>query len=81
MLKHSDYNLNLILRMKVSLIFIALAIFTSRIKAEWHQVWEDEFDGTTLNETKWKHDEGCDGRFFYKTVYAFSFSLKILKQF
>jgi hypothetical protein len=48
--------------MKASLIFIALAIFTSRIEAEWHQVWEDDFDGITLNETKWKYDEGCDGR-------------------
>ncbi len=56
--------------------FIVSAVFTSRIEADWHQVWEDDFDGTTLNETKWKYDEGCDGRF---SIRLLMHSVSVLK--
>ena len=29
--------------------------------AGWELVWSDEFDGTSLDETKWDHEENCWG--------------------
>jgi beta-glucanase (GH16 family) len=49
--------------MKYFFICIVLAVFSSRIEGAWHQVWEDDFNGTTLDESKWTYDQGCDGGF------------------
>ena len=42
---------------------ILLFCHNSVTSAEWVKVWEDNFDGNSLNENNWNYVEGCDGNF------------------
>ncbi|MEN9443633.1 MAG: hypothetical protein RIS47_523 [Bacteroidota bacterium] len=46
-----------------TLLFAILAIFshTQAQTDDWKLVWQDEFDGTTLDATKWIHETGGNG--------------------
>jgi hypothetical protein len=49
--------------MKHFLICILLAVVSSRIEGRWDKVWEDDFNGWKLDESKWIFDQGCSGEF------------------
>jgi len=41
-----------------SLIFVALAAQTLRVRADWQLVWSEEFNGTSVNSNNWTFDTG-----------------------
>ena len=55
--------------MKVRIIFFLISLFVFSLNAQnWQLVWEDDFNGSSLNQSKWVHDIGtgsqygmCDG--------------------
>ena len=46
--------------MKKSLLFILCSLFLSACaKSEWQLVWNDEFDGESLNEAYWNVEDNA----------------------
>jgi hypothetical protein len=46
-----------------SLLYFVITVLIVKSDAAWNQIWEDDFNGTTLDESKWTYDQGCDGEF------------------
>ncbi len=44
-----------------SLLCFVITVLIVKSEAAWHQVWEDDFNGNSLNEADWKYEEGCSG--------------------
>ena len=46
-------------------LIMTLGLVTSSVKAEntgeWELIWQDEFDGSSLDENKWNFEEDCWG--------------------
>jgi len=42
-----------------SLSYFVIAALIVKSQAEWHQVWEDDFNGNSLSDANWKYEEGC----------------------
>jgi hypothetical protein len=41
---------------------LALCLFIVCVRSQgWTMIWNDEFDGTTLNTTKWQNEVDCWG--------------------
>jgi len=47
--------------MKLLLFCTLVSICIIESRAAWNLVWSDEFNGNTLDEGKWKYEEGCSG--------------------
>ncbi len=45
-----------------SLLYCVITVLIVKSEAAWHQVWEDDFNGNSLNEANWKYEEGCSGQ-------------------
>src|SRR5690554_5041551 len=43
------------------LIIGFLLMFAVSVQAQWHLVWQDEFNGNSLDQSKWSYDvgDGC----------------------
>jgi hypothetical protein len=42
-------------------VALILSVFVLGTDTEWIKVWEDEFNGNTLNNTDWLYETGCSG--------------------
>jgi len=49
--------------MRAYITSIVIAVFILGTEAEWHQVWEDEFNGNELNQSNWFVYDTCDGNY------------------
>ena len=50
--------------MKVRIIFFLISLFVFSLNAQnWQLVWEDDFNGSSLNQSKWVHDIGTGSQY------------------
>ena len=50
--------------MKVRIIFFLISLFVFSSNAQnWQLVWEDDFNGSSLNQSKWVHDIGTGSQY------------------
>jgi len=52
-MKSIVYNLYIVLAL--------VGVFASAAPAGWSMVWNDEFEGTSIDTTKWEHEVDCNG--------------------
>ena len=51
------------MRFFYSIIFICLFFSTSIFSQSWNLIWSDEFNGNSLDSTKWTHDIGTGSQY------------------
>ena len=50
--------------MKVRIIFFLISLFVFSLNAQnWQLVWEDDFNGSSLDQSKWVHDIGTGSQY------------------
>ena len=50
--------------MKVRIIFFLISLFVLSLNAQnWQLVWEDDFNGSSLDQSKWVHDIGTGSQY------------------
>ena len=49
--------------MRLGILIAAFCLPASLVAQEWSLVWSDEFDGDTLDDTKWVHDLGTGSQY------------------
>ena len=50
--------------MKVRILFFLISLFVFSLNAQnWQLVWEDDFNGNSLDQSKWSHDIGTGSQY------------------
>ena len=45
-------------------LFAFMLTSATAAKDGWELIWYDEFDGNSINTTKWQHEVDCWGNFY-----------------